>query len=308
MAEKEVSIVIPTYNERENLEKLIPHIEDVFSSSNIRGEIIVIDDNSPDRTGKYAESMNSRYRNIRVVHRSERGGVGSARRLGFSLASKDIIISMEGDNTHNPDYIPEFVKKINDGADLVIGSRYLKDSKIINWPVRRRVVSKVANFVSRFFAGAKLSDVTNGYRAFTKNLLGRLAIESSGYPYNMEFACEAWSRGFRIVEIPIVFKDREKGVSKLSVWKEFFQFLGISFRFSYTYRPIRVFGSLGALFILAGAFLAINLIIIKLNTGVIGDRLPMIIVSLVLIISGIQIFSLGLIADVLSKLRKEILR
>ena len=205
---KSISIVIPTYNERENIEKLIPNVEGVLKRNEIIGEIIIIDDNSPDGTGKLAEELNKKYKNIKVIERKKKEGVGSARRLGFSSAKYEIIISMEGDNTHNPDYIPLFLKKIEDGADLVIGSRYLRDSRIINWPLKRRVISKVSNFVARFFAGVRLTDVTNGYRSFRKRMYERLTIDSTGYPYNMEFACEANALGFKITEIPIIFKDR----------------------------------------------------------------------------------------------------
>ncbi len=307
MAKREVSIIIPTYNEKENIKELIPGIENVISSSDIEGEILIIDDNSPDGTGKFAEELNREYKNIKVIHRGKKEGVGSARRLGFSLASKGIIISMEGDNTHNPEYIPQFVREIEKGADLVIGSRYLKDSKIINWPLKRRIVSKTANFISRFFAGTNITDVTNGYRAFTKDLYKRLTIESSGYPYNMEFACEAFSRGFNIKEISIVFKDREKGSSKLSVAKEFSSFISTAFRFMYTYKPMKIFGTIGILMTLSGFIIALYLIYFKLTIGEIRERLPLIILSLVLIISGIQIFSFGLIANILSKLRRELL-
>ena len=128
-AKKNVSIVIPTYNERENIEKLVPNIEKLLLKEDVKGEIIIIDDNSPDGTGKLAEALSKKYKNIRVIHRNKKEGVGSARRLGFSLASKPIIISMEGDNTHNPEYIPQFLQEIEKGADLVIGSRYLKNQK-----------------------------------------------------------------------------------------------------------------------------------------------------------------------------------
>jgi len=302
----QVSIIIPTYNERENIERLIPHIEKILSENNIEGEIIIIDDNSPDGTGRTAEELNNKYKNIKVIHRKKKEGVGSARRLGFEKASKEIIISMEGDNTHNPEYIPKFIKEIEKGADLVIGSRYLKDSKIVNWPLKRRLVSKTANFIARFFAGTKLTDVTNGYRAFTKKLFNKLTIESSSYPFNMEFACETYSRGFKITEIPIVFIDRKQGKSKLSVGKEFLSFINTAFRFAYTYRPMKVFGTAGLLLVIAGLILSIYLIFLKLSTGIIGDRIPLIVLALVLILSGIQIISFGLIVNVMSKLRKEL--
>ncbi|MBW2989708.1 polyprenol monophosphomannose synthase [Candidatus Woesearchaeota archaeon] len=304
----EASIIIPTYNERKNIEKLIPHIEKVISENSIDSEIIVIDDNSPDKTGGLAEEFNKKYKNIRVIHRKSKQGVGSARRLGFEKASKKIIISMEGDNTHNPKYIPLFIKKIEQGADLVIGSRYLKDSKIINWPLKRKIVSKFANLIARFFAGTKITDVTNGYRAFTKDLFSSLTIDSTSFPFNMEFVCEAWSRNFKIDEIPIVFIDRKEGKSKLSVGKEFISFINTAFRFAYTYRPMKVFGSLGFLLILIGILHSIYLIYLKITIGVIGNRIPLIFLAVVLILSGIQIISFGLIVNVMSKLRREILK
>jgi dolichol-phosphate mannosyltransferase len=305
---KEISIIIPTYNEKSNIEKLIPHIEEILSKNSINGEIIVIDDNSPDGTGKSAEELNDKYQNIKVIHRKKKEGVGSARRLGFSKASKNIIISMEGDNTHNPDYIPQFIQEIEKGADLVIGSRYLKDSKIINWPLKRRIVSKTANFIARFFAGTKVTDVTNGYRAFTKKLFQDLTIESSGFPFNMEFACETWSRGFKITEIPIIFVDRKQGTSKMSVGKEFISFISTAFRFAYTYQPMKVFGNIGLIFISIGIWLSIYLIYLKIKLGIIGDRIPLIFLVIILILSGIQMMSFGLIVNIMSKLRRELIK
>jgi len=303
----EVSIVIPTYNERENITKLIPHIEDVLSKNSLKGEIIIIDDNSPDGTGRIADKLAKRYKNIRVIHRTSKKGVGSARKLGFSEAKKDIIISMEGDTTHNPDFIPHFLKAIKEGADLVIGSRYLPKSKIINWPLKRRVVSKFANKIANIFAGAKLTDVTSGYRAFTKKMYSKLYIESLGYPFNMEFACESWYRGFRIKEIPITFVHRKKGKSKLSVLKEFITFLRVVFKFSYTYRPVAVFGSLGGILTSVGFIVGLYVVYLELS-GRIESRFPLLILSLLLIVAGIQIFSFGLIVNVISKFRKEALK
>ncbi len=305
---KSASFVIPTYNEKENISKLIPDIESVLKENGIDGEIIVIDDNSPDGTGQIAEDFNNRFDNVKVIHRKKKEGVGSARRLGFSLASKEIIISMEGDNTHNPKYIPQFIEKINEGADLVIGSRYLPDSKILNWPLKRRIISKVANFIARFFAGVRLTDVTNGYRAFKRSMYQKITVDSSGYPFNMEFACETHSLGFKIVEIPIIFKDRETGKTKMKVSRELLSFLSTAFRFAYTYRPMKVFGSIGFLFVLLGMATSAYLTYIKITTGYIGNRIPILFLGLVFIISGIQILSLGLIANVLSKLRRELLK
>ena len=302
----EISIIIPTYNEKKNLSNLIPHIEEIIKKNNIIAEIIIIDDNSPDGTGQLAEELNKKYQNIKIIHRKKKEGVGSARRLGFSKASKDIILSMEGDNTHNPDYIPQFIEEIENGADLVIGSRYLKESKIINWPLKRKIVSKTANLIARFFAGVNLTDVTNGYRAFTKNLFNKLTIESSGFPFNMEFACETVSRRFKVKEIPIIVTDRKEGSSKMNVGKEFIAFTSTAFRFAYTYRPVRVFGGIGLTMFTIGLILGIQVVYLKL-TGNITNRITLIFLSVLLILSGFQMMSLGLIAGILTKLRKEVL-
>ena len=305
---KEISVVIPTYNERENIENLIPNLEHVLKENGIIGEIIIIDDNSQDGTARIVEEFNKKYKNIKLVSREKKEGVGSARKVGFSLATKEIIISMEGDNTHNPQYVPLFIDKIEKGYDLVIGSRYLKESQIVNWPLKRRIISKVANFIARFFAGVRVTDVTSGYRAFRKNMYSKFTIDSDGYPFNMEFACEAHSRGFKIAEIPIIFKDREKGKTKLKVTKELVSFITTSFRFAYTYRPVKVFGSLGILFIFFGILGGIYLTYIKIVTGIIGNRIPMLFLSVVFIISGIQIISFGLIVNIVSKLRRELIK
>jgi len=303
---KNISIIIPTYNERENIAQLIPDIQNITKENKINVEIIIVDDNSPDKTSEIAEKLNKQYGNIKVIKRSSKQGVGSARRLGFSQANMPIIISMEGDNTHKPKYIPEFVNEINKGADLVIGSRYMKDSKIINWPIKRRIISKLANWTARFFTGVKLTDVTNGYRAFKKEILKKLVVDSKSYPYNMEFACEAIWRGYKTSEIPIIFEHRKIGTSKLNASREFLSFFAVAFRFSYTYRPMRVFGLIGVLFSFTGFLLACYLIYLKINTGFIGERLPLIVTSLILIISGVQIFFFGLIVNIINRFRREI--
>lgn len=303
---KGISIIIPTYNEKDNIKKLIPHIESVLKKNKIPAELIIIDDNSPDGTGRLAEDLNKKYKNIKVIHRKKKEGVGSARRLGFSKASNDIILSMEGDNTHNPDYIPQFIKKINEGADLVIGSRYLKGSKIVGWPFRRRLISKIANLMARIFSKTKVRDVTSGYRAFKKSMYKRLFIESYGYPFNMEFACEASTRGFKVEEIPIKFIHRKEGKSKMHVLREFMSFIYVAFKFSYLYRPFMVFGGVGLVLFIMGMILGVQVIYLKL-TGNIENRITLIFLSVLLILSGFQMISLGLIAGILTKLRKEVL-
>ena len=304
----EATIVIPTYNERKNISKLIPSIILMLNRHDITSEIIVIDDNSPDGTGLLLDRLKRRFDCLKVVHRKEKLGVGSARRLGFSMASKKVIVTMEGDNTHNPKYIPQLIKEIEGGADLVIASRYLKDSKIIDWSFKRRVISNTANFITRFVTGVKITDVTNGYRAFTKEMFSKLLIESEKYPFNMEFTCEAVSRGFKVTEIPIEFKQRKDGSSKLNVLDEFFFFLMVVFRFSYTYSPIKFFGSISLLFITVSFVLIGYLIRARILTGTILNRIPLMFITLTLVLSAIQMFCFGLMVNVMSKFRREMLR
>jgi len=215
-----VSIVIPTYNERENIGELIPEIFEVFGENRINGNLIVIDDNSPDGTSREVEKLRDRYP-IVLIKREQKLGIGSAYITGFRKAmdlNSDIIFEMDADFSHDPRYTLEFIKSLND-SDIVLGSRYIRGGKVENWSLWRKMVSKGANILARILLGLKVNDITTGYRAYRKEVLQEIdldKIKSNGYGFQAEILLRVKGKGFKVKEIPITFIDRRGGKSKLS--------------------------------------------------------------------------------------------
>ena len=218
---QKITIIIPTYNEKENISKIVPDIFEVFKRNKIDGNVIVVDDGSPDGTGDVVKDLMKKY-NLDIIERKCKSGLGSAYIAGFKKAlkeSSDIIFEMDADYSHNPKYIPDFVNKINEGYDLVIGSRYIKGGAVKNWGPKRIMVSKGGNFVARTLSGLRTNDVTAGYRAYRKEIFKRLdldRIRSSGYDFQIEMVFRTSRKGFKVTEIPITFVDRHVGSSKLA--------------------------------------------------------------------------------------------
>ncbi len=210
-------VCIPTYNEIENLPKIIPEIlarDECFS-------ILVIDDNSPDGTGKWAAEESARNDRVHVLHREKKAGLGQAYLAGFGWALErdyDLIFEMDADFSHNPDFLPEFLRTAKE-ADLVIGSRYIKGVNVINWPMGRLLLSYCANVYTRLITGLPLRDATGGFKCYHRQVLEAIdldAVRSNGYSFQIEMSFRAWRKGYSIKEIPIVFVDRERGTSKMS--------------------------------------------------------------------------------------------
>ncbi len=237
----EALIVIPTYNERENIESLIKEL----LSLGIDLEVLVVDDSSPDGTGELVEALGSRERRIHILRRPEKLGLGSAYIEGFKWAlgktDAKYVFEMDADFSHDPHAIPEFLREI-DGADLVLGSRYLGGITVVNWPLRRLFLSVGANIYTRIITGMPLKDATGGFKCFRREVLKSLPldkIKSDGYSFQIEVNHHVWRRGYRIKEIPIIFVDRRSGTSKMSrriiweaaflVWKLRFGFLKRAF-------------------------------------------------------------------------------
>lgn len=210
-------IVIPTYNEKENI---VRQVEAVMRLP-LNLSVVIVDDNSPDGTGVAADELSKRFERVKVIHRAGKGGRGSACVEGFKYAVKqdaDYIFEMDADLSHDPAEIPKFLEKIKD-YDLVIGSRYSKDSKIVNWGKRRAVFSKLANLYARAVLGIPITDYTNGYRCYRKNVLANMdydKITSTGYIVISEMTYQIAKKGYRIGEIPTVFINRKQGKSNLS--------------------------------------------------------------------------------------------
>jgi len=223
----EALIVIPTYNEIDNIEKLIGQLLELPAGVNV----LVVDDNSPDGTGKVVEEWSKTEERVHVLHRPGKLGLGGAYIKGFkwALAETDAkyIFEMDADFSHSPTAIPEFLERIVD-ADLVIGSRYVNGITVMNWPLSRLILSVGANIYSKIVTGLPLHDATGGFKCFRRHVLESLPldrIKSDGYSFQIEMNFHTWKRDFRIVEMPIVFADRLIGQSKMSrriVWEAAF--------------------------------------------------------------------------------------
>ena len=210
-------IIIPTYNERENLEELLRRVFD----QKLPTEILVVDDNSPDGTGTLADEMAGRDPRVHVMHRPGKMGLGSAYVAGFKWAlarDYDAVFEMDADFSHNPDSLGDFLREIAH-ADLVLGSRYLHGVTVVNWPLSRLILSYSANLYSRVITGMPVKDLTGGFKCFRRQVLEAIDLDrvrSDGYAFQIEINFKAWRKGFRIREIPILFVDRRAGVSKMS--------------------------------------------------------------------------------------------
>jgi dolichol-phosphate mannosyltransferase len=219
-----IMVVVPTYNERANLEQLIPRV--LGQAPEI--ELMVVDDGSPDGTGEYADSVAAENPRVHVLHRPGKMGLGSAYVHAFThildTTDADLVVQMDADFSHDPDVIPDLVKKA-EKYDVVIGSRYITGANVANWPLRRLFLSYFANVYTHIITGLPLRDSTGGFKCFHRRVLSEIelgTIRSDGYSFQIEVNFRSWRKGFSIVEIPIVFVDRHAGTSKMSrriVWE-----------------------------------------------------------------------------------------
>ena len=210
-----VTVVVPTFNERENL----PHLAAAVLLHGYR--LLIVDDGSPDGTGVVADSLADEVGRVKVIHRTHKQGLGSAYVAGFDRALADgaeVVVEMDADFSHNPEDLPRLVGAVLGGADLAIGSRYVPGGATPDWPWYRRFISRAGGSYSRLMLGLPIRDATAGYRAFAADALARLPyqrVEASGYGFQVEMAWRAHQEGLKIVEVPIVFRDREMGTSKM---------------------------------------------------------------------------------------------
>jgi dolichol-phosphate mannosyltransferase len=211
-------VIVPTYNERQNIARLV----ECVLSQDPRLEILVVDDSSPDGTGQIADEIAGGIPRLHVLHRPGKMGLGTAYLAGFRWAlERDYayVFEMDADFSHDPAHLPEFLAAIQN-ADLVLGSRYRNGKvTVVNWPMARLILSYSANIYARAVTGLPLFDSTGGFKCFRREVLQAIdlgAVRSNGYAFQIEMSFRAWKRGFRIVEIPIVFTDRTEGESKMS--------------------------------------------------------------------------------------------
>ena len=229
-----VLVIIPTYNEADNILKVI----DLVFEAEPSADVLVVDDNSPDGTAGLVKKLLKKEKRVSLIKREAKKGLGTAYVAGFKFALEngyDRILEMDADLTHDPAEIPNFLAAI-ENADVVVGSRYLGGINVVHWPLRRLILSYGANIYSRVITGLPINDTTSGFKCFRREVLEALDLESvhsGGYSFQIEMNFRAWRKGFKIVEIPIIFVDRTLGQSKMNfsimveaakvVWKLKFQ-------------------------------------------------------------------------------------
>jgi dolichol-phosphate mannosyltransferase len=213
----QVLVVIPTYNERENLGPIVARLHEALPEVHA----LVVDDGSPDGTGELADQMAAADDRVHVMHRTEKAGLGAAYVAGFGWALErdyGVIVEMDADGSHGPEDLPRLLDALTD-ADLVLGSRYVPGGRVVNWPKYRELISRGGGLYSRLALGAKVRDITGGFKAFRREVLEKINIQSvasQGYCFQIDLTWRTIEAGFEVVEVPITFTERAIGQSKMS--------------------------------------------------------------------------------------------
>lgn len=214
---EKILVIIPTYNESENIERIVTRTRDAVPQAHI----LIADDNSPDGTGKIADALAAAEDHVHVMHRLGKEGLGAAYLAGFEWginAGYDMLVEMDADGSHQPEQLPRLLDAISD-ADLVLGSRWVRGGEVVNWPRSREILSRGGNLWTRIALGIPLKDATGGYRVFRRQTLLGLGLDnvsSAGYCFQVDLAWRALKAGYRVVEVPITFIEREYGDSKMN--------------------------------------------------------------------------------------------
>jgi dolichol-phosphate mannosyltransferase len=212
-----VLVVIPTYQERENIERIVERV--LLSTPEVH--ILVVDDGSPDGTGKVADALSEEDPRVHALHRTTKAGLGAAYIAGFDWAldaGYDVVVEMDADGSHAPEQLPRLLTAL-EHADVVLGSRWIPGGAVVNWPASRKVISVGGNLYVRLALGVSLRDMTGGYRAYRREVLESIdyaAVASQGYCFQVDLARRALLGGYRVEEVPITFVERERGESKMS--------------------------------------------------------------------------------------------
>jgi len=224
-----VLIVMPTYNERQNLEIIVGRIREAVPDA----DLLVVDDNSPDGTGDLADKLAEADKHVQVMHRMEKAGLGRAYVAGFTWALEsgyDLIVEMDADGSHRPEDLPKLLAA-SEQADAVIGSRYVPGGTVVNWPKSRAFLSWGANFYNQVMLGVRVKDATGGFRVYHARTLRKInlnGIQSAGYCFQIDMTLRVLQAGLNIVEVPITFVERERGASKMSSTVIFESFIRVA--------------------------------------------------------------------------------
>ena len=297
-----VSVIIPMYNEEDNINRTLTEVRDVLKNYE-NYEVIVVDDGSHDKTFESAEKFALENRGILVLKHHTNMGMGRALRTGFENTTGDIIVTIDADLSYSADQIPNLADELiyDESVDMVVGSPYMEGGKVKNVPAFRLFVSKVANKFVGFSLSEKLSTVTAVLRAYRKEVLDSLELESNGTDINLEILSKASANKYRIKEVPAVLEGRKLGSSKLK-----FRAKTISHvLFSFYERPIMLFGAIGLILSFIGIISAIYLFYQYLM-GTLDPTRPLMLFMVLMILSGIQILIFGFVATQISLLKREI--
>jgi dolichol-phosphate mannosyltransferase len=211
-------VVLPTYNERDNIAELVEAVRERLPAER---RVLIVDDNSPDGTGEIADRLASEHEDVEVLHRAEKEGLGPAYIAGFKAAlagGAELVMEMDSDFSHDPAYIPQLLRAV-ESADLAIGSRYVPGGGVTEWGKVRRFISRGGSRYARAVLGVEVKDLTGGFKVFRREVLEAIHLDdvgSLGYAFQVEMTYRAIRAGFRVVEVPIVFRDRTEGQSKMS--------------------------------------------------------------------------------------------
>jgi dolichol-phosphate mannosyltransferase len=213
-----VLVIVPTYNERDNLPEIVRAVHQHLPAA----DLLVVDDNSPDGTGQVADELAAQDRQVHVLHRAGKQGLGTAYVAGFKWALArpyDFMFEMDCDFSHDPKYLPELLARAREGADLALGSRYVDGGGTVNWGALRKLISRGGSLYARTILGVRVHDLTGGFKCFRRRVLETIDLDSvsaQGYGFQIEMTYRTIKHGFAVEEVPIVFVDRRVGQSKMS--------------------------------------------------------------------------------------------
>jgi len=301
---KRISVVAPAYNEEGNIETFINKTIATFKKNNLDGEIVIVDDASTDKTGEILDRLSKKNSFLKVIHHRKNKGLTGAAWTGFKSAKEDVIVFLPSDLESNPEEdIPKLLGPIHEGYDISVGCRYGKKGNLAKY-----MTSRMFNFIARVVFRVPVHDL-GWVKAFKKEVIEDMELRSDWHRFFVPIAAK---EGYKIKEVKTHFYPRKSGKSKFGAFGfmrlpgGFFDMISIKFLISFSKKPMFVFGSLGALFLVIGFFGGIYLLAIKMMIGRIGDRLPLIFLVVLSILSGIQLFAIGFLAELLVTVKDAI--
>lgn len=299
-----ISVIVPMYNEEENIENTVTQITTVLKHNFQEWELIIVDDGSTDSTPKLGEQIAKNQKKIQFIRYSPNSGAGKALKTGFQQANGDIIVTVDADLSYDANKIPDLIKNLDKkNADIALGSPYTNEGKTIKVPFHRLIISKTGNYILRFVLKTNIKCLTSIFRAYRREVIDSLDLTSDGKEIEPEIIAKATAMGFNIIEVPAQLRGRTKGKSKFkfgtSVWTHL--------KFSIYQRPMILFNVVGALILLSGIVFGIQLLW-ELYIEKQSILRPTLILTTVLAIIGVQTMIFGFLSDQLTLIRSELLR